>query len=184
MMGTETMPAIEDVVPLEILQSRVLTRPSTSTGSGIGSPASGRIRSPPQSTFIVPTKPHRSFILPIRAALLAEHLATIERELFIGLKFEELVVDDWRNSVEESNILDWVQYLKDRTRYKAEGRLTPKTSALVAFRGRFNLFAKFIASEIVMTHPNERLNLVSKFIRVAWVRFMLLSQLPQLMRVL
>jgi len=78
------------------------------------------------------------------------------------------VVDDWRNSVEESNILDWAQYLKDRARYKAERRVTPKTSALVAFRGRFNLFAKFVASEIVLTPPNERLNLVSKFIRVAW----------------
>jgi GDP/GTP exchange factor required for growth at low temperature len=94
------------------------------------------------------------------------------------------VVDDWRNSVEESNILDWAQYLKDRARYKAEGRVTPKTSALVAFRGRFNLFAKFVASEIVLTPPNERLNLVSKFIRVAWVRLRLLSPFPRLTRVL
>jgi len=184
-MGTDSMPAIEDVVPFEILQSRVLTRPSTSAGSGAGSPASGRIRSPPPSTFITSSKTHhRSFFLTVRAAPLAEHLAIIERELFIGLKFEELVVDDWRNSVEESNILDWVQYLKDRARYKAEHRITPKTSALVAFRGRFNLFAKFVASEIVLTAPNERLNLVSKFIRVAWVRFGLLSPSPRLTQVL
>jgi len=172
-MGPDSMPAIEDVVPLEILQSRVLARPSTSGGSGVGSPVSGRVRSPPPSTFVPSTKAHRSFFLTVRAASLAEHLATIERELFIGLKFEELVVDDWRDSVEESNILDWVQYLKDRARYKAEGRVTPKTSALVAFRGRFNLFAKFVASEIVMTPPNDRLSLVSKFIRVAWVRSVL-----------
>lgn len=185
MMGTDLMPGIEDVVPLEILQSRVLTRPSTSADSGVGSPASGRIRSPPPSTFIASSKTHhRSFFLTVRAAPLAEHFAIIERELFIGLKFEELVVDDWRNSVEESNILDWAQYLKDRARYKAERRITPKTSALVAFRGRFNLFAKFVASEIVLTPPNERLNLVSKFIRVAWVRPGLLSPFPRLTQVL
>ena len=186
MMGTDPMPPIEDVVPLEILQSRVLTRPSTSAGSAIGSPASGRIRSPPPppSTFIPPSKPHRSFFLTVRAGPLAEHLAIIERELFIGLKFEELVVDDWRNSVEESSILDWAQYLKERARYKAEGRVTLKTSALVAFRGRFNLFAKFVASEIVLTPPGERLSLVSKFIRVAWVGFRLFSQFPQLMQAL
>ena len=171
MMGADSIPAIEDVVPLEILRSRVPTRPSTSASSRATSPMSGRVRSPPPSTLSAPAKSHRSFFLTVRAASLAEHLATIERELFIGLKFEEFVVDNWMESVEESGILDWAQYLKDRARYKAEGRVTPKTSALVAFRGRFNLFAKFIASEIVMTHPNERLNLVSKFIRVAWVRF-------------
>ena len=179
-MGTDPMPSIEDVVPLEILRSRVLSQPYISGSSGVGSPVSGRIRSLPQPTPIPPNKPYRSFILTVRTGPLAEHLAVIERELFIGLKFEELVVDDWRNSVEESNILDWAQFLKDRATYKAEGRVTPKTSALVAFRARFNLFAKFVASEIVMTLPNERLNLVSKFIRVAWVRFMF-SPLPHLL---
>ena len=170
-MGADSIPAIEDVVPLEILQSRVATRTGPSAGPGVGSPVSGRIKSLPPQMPVLPKKPHRSFILAVRARPLAEHLAVIERELFVGLKFEELVVDDWKNSVEESNILDWAQFLKDRARYKAEGRITAKTSALVAFRGRFNLFAKFVASEIVMTLPGERLNLVSKFIRVAWVSF-------------
>ena len=182
MMGTGSMPPIEDVVPLAILQGRVPTRPSTSSNSRVGSPVRGKVRSPPPSTFIGPTKGHRSFILNVKASQLAEHLATIERELFIGLKFEEFVVDDWRNSVEESSILDWAQYLKERVRYKAEGRVSPKTSALVAFRGRFNLFAKFVVSEIVMTHPSMRLGLVSKFIRVAWVRSLLLPPTPQLTR--
>ena len=171
MVGTEPMPAIDDAVPLEILQSRVIAQPHPSGGSGVGSPTNGRIRSLPQPTPMPPNKPYRSFVLTVRAGPLAEHLAIIERELFIGLKFEELVVDDWKNSAEESNILDWAQFLKDRARYKAEGRVTSKTSALVAFRARFNLFAKFVASEIVMTLPHERLNLVSKFIRVAWVLF-------------
>ena len=182
MMGTGSMPPIEDVVPLEILQGRVPTRPSTTANSRVGSPVSGKIRPPPTSTFIGPTKGHRSFVLNVRASQLAEHLATIERELFIGLKFEEFVVDDWRNSVDESSILDWAQYLKERARYKAEGRVTPKTSALVAFRGRFNLFAKFVVSEIVMTHPNLRLNLVSKLIRIAWVRSAPSPPTPQLIR--
>ncbi|KAF9644955.1 hypothetical protein BDM02DRAFT_3190136 [Thelephora ganbajun] len=66
---------------------------------------------------------------------------------------EPLAADDRGNSVEESNILGRAQFLKDRARYKAEGRVTTEASALVAFRGRFNLFAKFV-SEI--------------FIRVAW----------------
>lgn len=179
-MGTDSVPSIEDVVPLEILQSRVLGQPRTSDSSGVGGPVGGRIRSLPQPTLISPHKPFRSFILSVRAGPLAEHLAIIERELFIGLKFEELVVDDWKNSVEESNILDWAQFLKDRARYKAEGRVTPRTSALVAFRARFNLFAKFVASEIVTTLPNERLSLVSKFIRVAWVCFSLFLQSHQL----
>ena len=178
MMGPDSIPALEDAVPIEILQSRVAARPCPPAGSGLGSPANGAIRPLPPPTFIAPNKPYRSFVLTVRAGQLAEHLAIIERELFIGLKFEELVVDDWRNSVEESNVLDWAQFLKDRARYKAEGRVTAKTSALVAFRGRFNLFAKFVASEIVMTLPNERLNLVSKFIRVAWVRFTLSSLFP------
>ena len=183
-MGPDSIPAIEDVVPLEILQSRVATRPGPSAGPEVGSPVSGRIRSLPQQMPMLPKKPHRSFVLTVRARPLAEHFAVIERELFVGLKFEELVVDDWKNSVEESNVLDWAQFLKDRARYKAEGRITAKTSALVAFRGRFNLFAKFVASEIVMTLPGERLNLVSKFIRVAWVGFAFLSYFPRLTRVL
>ena len=94
------------------------------------------------------------------------------------------MVNNWRNSVEESNVLDWVQYLKDQARYKAEHRVTLKMSALVAFRGRFNRFAKFVASDIVLTAPNEWLNLASKFIRVAWVRFGTLSPSPRLTQVL
>ncbi|KAF9784580.1 ras GEF [Thelephora terrestris] len=167
-MGSDSIQALDDAVPMEILQSRVASRPCPPSGAGLPSPASGGIRPLHPTTFVPPNKPYRSFVLTVRAGPLAEHLAIIERELFIGLKFEELVVDDWRNSVEESNVLDWAQFLKERARYKAEGRITAKTSALVAFRGRFNLFAKFVASEIVMTLPNERLNLVSKFIRVAW----------------
>jgi len=81
---------------------------------------------------------------------------------------EELVVSDWMQSVEEANVLDWAQFLKDRARYKAEARGGPKTSALVTFRGRFNLCANFVISEVILTHPTERPVIVGKFIRIAW----------------
>ena len=37
-------------------------------------------------------------------------------------------------------------------------------------RGRFNLLANFVLSEIVLTHPSERAVVINKFIRLAWVR--------------
>ena len=95
--GTDSIPAIEDVAPLEILQSRVATRTDPSAGPGVGSSVSGEIKSLPSQMPVLPKKPHRSFILVVRARPLAEHLAVIERELFVGLKFEELMVDDWKN---------------------------------------------------------------------------------------
>lgn len=169
-MTADAKPSIEDAVPLEILQSRVPSRPTT-FGASIVSPSASNFNSimkSSQSVF-VGSKLHRSQFLGYRAGTLAEHFATIERELFMGLKFEELVVDDWMRSVEEANVYDWAQFLKDRARYKAEARGGAKTSALVAFRGRFNLCANFIVSEIVLTHPSERAVIVGKFIRVAWV---------------
>ncbi len=57
----------------------------------------------------------------------------IDRELFMGVKFEELVNDDW-SECEEINVLDWAQYLKDRARWKVEGRFAVKTTALAALR--------------------------------------------------
>ena len=92
----------------------------------------------------------------------------IDRELFMGVKFEELVLDDW-TTCDEANILDWAQFLKDRARWKAESRCTHKTSALAAVRARFNLVANFTLSEVVLTHPSERLLVMKKFIRIAWV---------------
>ncbi|KAI6021918.1 hypothetical protein EDC04DRAFT_2732342, partial [Pisolithus marmoratus] len=73
---------------------------------------------------------------------------------------------------QEVDVLDWTQYLKDGARWKAESSFSHRTSAvLAAVRGRFNLMATFAISEIILTHPNERHTLVSKFIRVAiWHR--------------
>jgi len=96
----------------------------------------------------------------------------IDRELFLGVKPEELILDDWM-SCQEVEVLDWAQYLKDRARWKAESRWSQKTSALGAVRGRFNLISNFVVSEIVLTHPSDRAVLVGKFIRVALVSFVL-----------
>jgi len=162
-------PSPEDAVPLEILQGRVPSRPSTSHG-----PSSNEA-SPPTTANLMSALPkfmnnrtHRSWILGYKAQTLVEHFSMIDRELFLGVKFEELVLDDWM-SCEEVNILDWTQFLKDRARWKAESRWTHKTSALAAVRARFNLVAHFTLSEVVLTHPHERALVVKKFIRVAWV---------------
>ncbi|KAG6909166.1 hypothetical protein DXG01_001793 [Tephrocybe rancida] len=152
----DTKPLVEAAVPLEILQGRLPSRP----------PSVSRV-SPP--LFVAPpeTSYRRSFILERRAADLAQHFAMIDRELFMGVKFEELVLDDWMNC-KEVDVLDWVQFLKDRARWKVEHRYPDKTSALGAVRARFNLMANFTISEVVMTPPNERPLVVSKLIRIAW----------------
>jgi hypothetical protein len=161
---SDLKPAPEDAVPLEILQSRVPSRPSTSHGSPTASPFI--ITS---SKFISPgRKQHRSWILNVSADTIVQHFSMIDRELFLGVKPEELILDDWM-SCQEVNVLDWAQYLKDRARWKAESRWSQKTSALAAVRGRFNLLANFVVAEIVMTHPSDRAMLVGKLIRVAFV---------------
>jgi Gdp/GTP exchange factor required for growth at low temperatures len=148
----DAKPAPEPAVPLEILESRVTSRPSTASSQKA------------HISRIV----HRSWILGIRTAVLANHFAMVDRELFMGVKFEELVLDDWIRC-EEVNVLDWSEFLDGRERWRAESRFAEKTTALAAVRGRFNLMANFIISEIVLTPPNERPALVAKFIRIAWV---------------
>lgn len=164
---SEAKPLPEDVLPLEILQGRVPSRPSTRPSTSEGR-SGGKSLSPSSQSRIAP-RYHRSWILNYRVQALVEHFSMIDRELFMGVKFEELVLDDWM-SCEEVNVLDWAQFLKDRTRWKAESRWNNKTSALAAVRGRFNLVSNFTISEIVLTSPSERAILVGKFIRIAMVR--------------
>ncbi|KAG6377845.1 hypothetical protein JVT61DRAFT_14626 [Boletus reticuloceps] len=181
MRGVDAKPAPEDAVPFEILQSRVSSRPSTSQGSPMVA-TSPVLTPPPPPPPLVPVpaltsptkilpqtgrKSFRSWVLNVKADVLAQHFSMIDRELFMGIKPEELIMDDWM-SCQEVNVLDWAQYLKDRVQWKAESRNSEKTSALAAVRGRFNLMANFIASEIVMTPPSDRHMLVAKFIRVAF----------------
>jgi hypothetical protein len=162
----ETKPVAEDVLPLEILQSRISSLDSPETT--VVNPSIETVLS---SKFAGPDTPrmHRSFILNFQAEQLAEHFSMIDRELFMGIKFEELVIDEW-DECEEINILDWAQYLKDRARWRVEGRFADKTTALAAVRARFNLMVSFVVAEIVLTPPSERDIVVSKFIRIAWVR--------------
>ncbi|KAF8970688.1 hypothetical protein BDZ97DRAFT_1694461 [Flammula alnicola] len=165
----DSKPAVEDVVPLEILQSRMT--PSLETPAPtLVNPSVGTL----SSKFANPDGPriHRSFILNSPTETLAEHFSMIDRELFMSVKFEELVTDEWVEC-EEINILDWAQYLKDRARWKVEARFTDKTTALAAVRARFNLMVAFVISEVVLTPPTERPIVVSKFIRIAWKSYSL-----------
>ncbi|RPD63301.1 ras GEF [Lentinus tigrinus ALCF2SS1-6] len=170
---TEARPLVEDAVPLEILQSRVPSRPSTSAGSpaqdGLTPQPSAGLPPPPS----VPLKRHHSFVLNYRAETLMQHLSMIDRELFLGINFEELITPHAVGNAEDANILDWSHFLRERARLKAEGRGGSKTSALTAVRGRFNLVANFVLSEIVLTHPSERAIVINKFIRLAWKAYLM-----------
>ncbi|KDR78279.1 hypothetical protein GALMADRAFT_245373 [Galerina marginata CBS 339.88] len=161
-------PPVEDVVPLEILQSRMTTQeaPAPTLNPTIESVLSSKFASNETPRM------HSSFILGYQAELLAQHFSMIDRELFMGVKFEELVTEEWVEC-EEINVLDWAQYLKDRARWKAESQFPDKTTALAAVRARFNLMVAFVIAEIVLTPPTERPFVVSKFIRIAWKSYSL-----------
>ncbi|KAJ7454913.1 hypothetical protein B0H11DRAFT_1875011 [Mycena galericulata] len=163
----DAKPAPEDAVPLEILQSRM-------TAAEIAPPPVP-ISRPPASKFVPGEAARfpRSFIFGHRAQVLAGHFAMIDRELFMGVKFEE-VLDDWM-SYEDVEVLDWGQFLKDRARWKLDPEWADKISALGAVRARFSLMTKFVVSEIVSSQPNERPALVAKFIRIAWNSYLLSS---------
>lgn len=175
MRGTDAKPTLEDVVPMEILQSRVSSRPSTSHGSPMGgtplapTPVPATLTSPTKVLTPTGRKSHRSWVLNFTVDVLAQHFSMIDRELFMGIKPEELIMDDWM-SCQEVNVLDWAQYLKERAQWKGESRNSEKTSALAVVRGRFNLMANFVVSEIVLTPPSDRHTLVAKFVRIAFVR--------------
>jgi GDP/GTP exchange factor required for growth at low temperature len=152
-------------VPSAVLRGRL---PSADTVSKKFVPPS--IETVLSSKFSTSKAPriHQSFVHDYSAEVLAQHFAMIDRELFIGVKFEELVSEHWMEC-EGIDILDWSQFLKDRTRWKAELCFPEKTTALAALWARFNLMVNFVVSEIVLTPPSGRPALVNKFIRIAWV---------------
>ncbi|KIK95189.1 hypothetical protein PAXRUDRAFT_827250 [Paxillus rubicundulus Ve08.2h10] len=164
--SADAKPAPEDVVPFEILQSRVPSRPSTSHGSPMAPSLGPSLSSPSKILAPAGRKAYRCWVLSVSADMLVQHFSMIDRELFMGIKPEELVMDDWM-SCQEVNVLDWAQYLKDRARWKAESRFSQKTSALAVVRGRFNLMTNFVISEIILTPPSDKHTLVAKFIRIA-----------------
>jgi Gdp/GTP exchange factor required for growth at low temperatures len=157
-------PAVEDVLPPEILRGR-LTAPAPVPTVPVKVPST-------PARICTTDGSHRSWVLAVPTVALAIHFSMIDRELFLAIKFEELVSDDWRSSeaAQAANVLDWGQFLKDRARLKAQGVEGYPTSALVAARARFNLLTNFVVSEIVDTLPSERASVAAKFIRVAWVR--------------
>ncbi len=163
----EAKPRVDEAVPIEILQSRLPSRPSTSSGRSNNN-SSGP--APAVPVFVSPynTIVHRSFVLQYKSEVLAQHFAVIDREIFLGIKFDELVSDNSMELSEELNVLDWQQFLRDRRR-KAELR-GGRISVLAAARARFNLVTNFVVSEIALTNAHDRVILVSKFIRIAWVR--------------
>jgi GDP/GTP exchange factor required for growth at low temperature len=173
--GSQRPPApVEDAVPLEILQSRlsIAQPPITSLHSTNHAGSPTMLSSPPVRTaYGQPSlkRPHKSFVMDLSSQVIAEHFAMIDRELFLAIKFEELLSPDSVGSRGEANTLDWAVFLKERATAKAEGRVGAKTSSLVAVRARFNLLAKFVVSEILLSHPNERARVYSKFIRIAQV---------------
>ncbi|KAG8897708.1 hypothetical protein FRC01_011204, partial [Tulasnella sp. 417] len=66
------------------------------------------------STSKIPSTPsialHRSFILLHRSEALAQHFAMIDRELFLTVKFNEIVSGSWanpKNDVQGGDVLDW-----------------------------------------------------------------------------
>ncbi len=117
---------------------------------------------------------HRSFILINRSQQLAEHFTMIERDLFMGIKFEDLVSSaiDASEVSGVMDVLDWNVYTRERAKLRAEAKkgvdvIVP--TDLTAVEVRFYLMVKFTASEILLTQPQERPALVSKFIRLAFV---------------
>lgn len=160
-------PAPADVIP--VLRGRI--SPTNGVGVEFIRPSIETVITSKFSTSEAPAT-HHSFLHNFPAEMLAEHFAMIDRELFIGVKFEELVSEQWMEC-EGIEVLDWAQFLKDRTRWKAELRFPERTTALAALWARFNLMVNFVVSEVLMTHPTGRPALVEKLIRVAWVKFLL-----------
>ncbi|KAG8896424.1 hypothetical protein FRC01_011826 [Tulasnella sp. 417] len=60
--------------------------------------------------------------------------------------------------------------MKMLAREKNEG---PEISAVAALRARFNMMVAFAATDIVLSHPNERPVVFSKFLRIAWKSYLL-----------
>lgn len=143
---------------------------------------------------------YRSFILLHRSELLARQFMIIEADFFKRIKFEEIISHQWGQAIEDVNVRDWVSFVKERARLKNAGATFggggasggggsdsngethphstsiihtathPKLSSILALRARFDLVVNFVASEVVLTHPVERVILIEKIIRIAWVR--------------
>ncbi|EMD35115.1 hypothetical protein CERSUDRAFT_116591 [Gelatoporia subvermispora B] len=170
----DAKPVLEDAVPLEIIQSRVSAdTPTDFAPTHAPGQASFSFSPVHRSNHIETLISHRSFIMSYGAETLVQHFSMIDKELFCGLNFEDLLSPQGSAPADPVDILDWAQLLRDRARLKAEGRLGYRSSSLTLVRGRFNLIAKFVYSEIVLTHPNQRSAVMNKFIRMAFKAYTL-----------
>jgi GDP/GTP exchange factor required for growth at low temperature len=131
-------------------------------------------RTQPSGKFSLPAMPavHRSFILSASSDSLAHQFCLIERDLLLRIKLGEVVSMKWLEHTEKTlSVVDWIPFYKDRMKQKSKADHTDTFAAsdLFTSRARFTLMVNFTASEIVLTHPTERVVVISKFIRLAWV---------------
>ncbi|OCH90843.1 ras GEF [Obba rivulosa] len=165
----DAKPILEDAVPLEIIQSRVsMDVPADFAPTHAPGQTSFSFSPSNRSAHPETLRSHRSFILGYSAETLVQHLSMIDKELFCAINFEDMLSSQVLAPTEFVDILDWAQFLRDRARLKVEGRLGYKSNSLTLVRGRFNLMAKFVYSEIVLTHPSQRSAVMNKFIRMAF----------------
>ncbi|KAH7105970.1 ras GEF [Auriculariales sp. MPI-PUGE-AT-0066] len=131
------------------------------------------ISRPPGQSMTV----HQSFVLLHKSEAIAHHLATVDRELFIAVRFEEIVSHDWEHpgqgldmpgeNDEQVNPTDWAGFMRSR---RALGR---RASDVLAVKARFNIIVAWVASEISLSHSNQRAAVAGKFIRIAWKSYLL-----------
>jgi GDP/GTP exchange factor required for growth at low temperature len=117
---------------------------------------------------------HRSFILQYSSTQLAKQWCLVDRDLFLSVKFEDLTFEDqsWKQLRMYPDVTDWSLYMKERSKLKMKANVDPTVkmpSSITTSRLRFNMMVNFVASEIVLSIPQERIDVVSKFIRIAWV---------------
>lgn len=127
---------------------------------------------------------HRSFLLDCRTELLAQQFCLIERDLLRGVTWQELVDGSWAAPSARRDTLSWEAFLKDRAREKVQARadgVQPTSRDVAAVIARFNLTCNWVATEIVLTTAtDERVTLLGKFIRLAFVRRACMLSGPQL----
>jgi Gdp/GTP exchange factor required for growth at low temperatures len=93
----------------------------------------------------------------------------VDRDVFLGIRFQEFVRPDALALTDDVDVTDWAAFLKEKARAKAAGIENHRTNSLFAARARFNVLANFVISEIVMTPIYDRPRLFTKFVRIAWV---------------
>lgn len=156
-MGAPVVPTSEPALPVPDVQPIPTTPVPQTVVDAARRPSVSRVPAPPH---------HQSFVLVYKSEAIAQHLAIVDRELFIAVRFEEIVVHDWEapQGEEDANPADWAAFIRAR---RALGRAA---SDVTAVKARFNIVVAWVASELALSHPGQRAMLAAKFIRIAWVR--------------